>query len=118
MWVITTFGFFSIVQEPKHNTLMVRARTKRDLQELRERHLPELGEIVEGADPDYKYSATAPREAVARVFGETAMSIDYRDLRDSVLALQGFRRATLYGRIWNILWTLQEEEHWFDPETT
>jgi hypothetical protein len=46
------------------------------------------------------------------------MSIDYRDLRDSVLALQGFRRATLYGRIWNILWTLQEEEHWFDPETT
>jgi hypothetical protein len=114
VWLITTFGFFSIVQEPGHDVLTVRARTRHDLEELKNRFLPELGEIIEEADGDYKYRAMGCRHAVARAVGEIAMSIDYRNLRDSVLALQGYRRASLYGRIWNMLWILQEEERWFD----
>ncbi len=115
MWLLTTFGFFDIVQEAGGDSLSVRARTKHDLQEFERRYVPELGKIMEGTDPDYRYKAAAPREAVARAVGEIAMNIDYPCFRDSVLMLQGFRRATLYGRIWNMLWSLQEEEQWYDP---
>jgi hypothetical protein len=114
--LITTFGFFSIVGEPEHDFLAVRARTRRDLEELKSRFLPELGEILEGTGKDYKYAAMGHRNAVARAIGEIAMSIDYRDFRDTVLVHQGYRRASLYGRVSSMLWILQEEEQWFEPD--
>lgn len=114
MWLVTTFGFFSIVLEPGQDILTVRARTRHDLEELKNRFLPELGEIIEGAGKDYKYEATCHRNAVARAVGEIVMGIDYSKFRDSVLTLQGYRRASLYGRIWSMLWILQEEEQWFE----
>jgi len=114
VWLITTFGFFSIVQKPGDDILVVRARTRQDLDRLKIKYIPELGEIIQGTDEDYKYVADGPRDAVARAVGEIAMTIDYRDLRESVLTLQGYRRAMLYERIWNILWKLQVEEQWFD----
>ncbi len=115
MWLITTFGFFSVVRKPGDDNLIVRARTRYDLQELRERFLPELGETTENAVADYKYSASVRRDAAARAIGEIVMNIDYASLRDRVLSLQGFCRALVYGRISNILWGLQEDEQWFDP---
>lgn len=114
MWLVTTFGFFDIIHGREDDLLVVRARTKRDLQELKERYLPELEDAPQDGS-DYKYSATAPREAVSRAMGEIARKIDYPSLRESVLARQGFLRATLYGRISSMLWTLQEDEQWFEP---
>lgn len=114
MWLITTFGFFSIVQDNTNGLLAARARTRRDMDALRSRYLPEMGEIAEDGNDDYKYVAQVPREALARAMSEIAMHIDYQDFRDSVLALQGYRRSMLYERIWNILWKLQEEEQWFN----
>lgn len=114
MWLMTTFGFFDIIQDRDADVLMVRARTRRDLEALRERYLPELQDAPQNGS-DYRYSGSAPREAVSRAMSEIVRDIDYPGLKESVLGRQGFLRATLYGRISSMLWTLQDDEHWFEP---
>jgi hypothetical protein len=50
VWLLTPFGFFSIVRKPDDvdvETLTIRARVKSDLEVLREHYLPSLGKIEE-----------------------------------------------------------------------
>lgn len=84
MWLITTFDFFRVVQKPGDDIFIVRTRTRQDLGRVKTKYIPELGEIIQGTDEDYKYVAGGPHDAVARAVGEIAMTIDYRDLRESV----------------------------------
>jgi hypothetical protein len=49
MWMITTIGFFSVVQDHDDpDRLLVRARVREDLERLRDEYLPDL-HIVENA---------------------------------------------------------------------
>lgn len=110
MWLLTPIGFFSIVRKPwdgDGDTLTVRARVREDLDALRERFLPELGEIADDPKADYRYRAQAPREAVADAARRLAASIDYDNFKDEVAARQGAKRAHLYHDVWSVLYRLQ-----------
>jgi len=51
MWLITSVGFFSIVEKPddrEAGTLTIRARVREDLEALRRQFLPDLAPIQEG----------------------------------------------------------------------
>ena len=64
MWLITSVGFFSIVEKPSDvaaGTLTVRARMRSDLQASKAAHLPSLRPIRESTDTDYRLRATEPR---------------------------------------------------------
>jgi hypothetical protein len=96
MWLLTPFGFFSIVQ--KHDdddTLTVRARVRSDLINLKATLLPELGKIGESHDTDYRFRAKAPRKAVADAMSKMAMTLDYSNFKDQVAKVQGGKRAPL-----------------------
>lgn len=113
MWLITNFGFFSIVRKPEDvapQTLTVRARVQADLELLRTRYLPNLGPIAADAGTDYKYRAKAPKADVAMALRHAAEDIDYSNFKDSVSQSQGPKRAHLYHRLWDILYELQEDE--------
>ena len=67
MWILTPTGFFSVVQKPADipaNTLTIRARVAADLDALRRTVLPLLGPVTESSYNDYRFRATAPRQAV------------------------------------------------------
>ena len=111
MWLMTPIGFFSIVE--KHDdrdagTLTVRARVEGDLAELKARYLPELGEIQAHLGTDYRYRATAPKEAVARALSQLALNLDYSNFKDEVYRVQGYERARVYGEVWSSLYELQD----------
>jgi hypothetical protein len=111
MWLITTFGFFSIVEKPEDRGtghLTVRARVRADLEQLQAKHLPELGPISESRHSDYRFRARAPREAVTRAIAEAARAIDYDNFKDAVAARQGYPRARAYGEVWEVLYGLQK----------
>ena len=77
MWMMTTFGFFSIVEKPSDRaagTLTVRARARADLDHLRAEILPGLGPTVDHAGTDYPYRAVAPRGEVAVALAAGALS--------------------------------------------
>jgi len=107
---MTNFGFFSVVEKPgdkQAGVLTVRARVRDDLIALRNRYLPELGEIEANAGTDYKYRARISRDALANAVARIVGDIDYQNFKSSVGKEQGNERAHVYTDVWNALYKLQ-----------
>lgn len=84
MWLITKYGFFSVVQKsgsPK-DELTVRSRVRADLESLKLKYLPELGTITESASTDYRYRAKAKRSDVMAALVKAVGDIDYSNFKD------------------------------------
>lgn len=112
MWLLTTTGFYSIVEKPwdrPKGTLTVRARVRKDL-ELLGGQLPELGPIAEDPEADYRFRAQAPRAAVAKAMFRLAESLDYDNFKGAVADRQGRGRAHLYHEVWEVLSQLSPRE--------
>jgi len=108
MWLMTNIGFFSVVQKRDDDVLTVRARVKSDLEALKEKYIPTLGNILEGKGTDYKYRAKVSREDLAEAMRKIVMDIDYSNFKDSVAKKQGYKRASIYGEVWSDLMSLQK----------
>jgi 8-oxo-dGTP pyrophosphatase MutT (NUDIX family) len=118
MWLMTKFGFFSIVQKPGDagaGMLTVRARVRADLEALRAAYLPEMGEITENAGTDYRHRACVPREALAAALRQIVLDIDYGNFKNAVHKTQGAQRSELYHQVWNILYALQDADAEAEP---
>ncbi|WIY83019.1 hypothetical protein [Propionimicrobium sp. PCR01-08-3] len=73
MWIFTTKGFISLVQDRNdHSMLQVRARDPQDLRAL----FPHA-EVAETPDADYRYRARVPRQEVCEVLTDAINEIDY-----------------------------------------
>lgn len=110
MWLITPIGFFSIVQKPEDieaGILTLRARAKDDLMALRQKYLPELGDIQKGGGTDYPYRARATKADVAAVMARLVEDIDYSNFKNVVHERQGSTRAHLYGKVWEVLYKIR-----------
>jgi 8-oxo-dGTP pyrophosphatase MutT (NUDIX family) len=111
MWILTPFGFFSIVRKPGDagaGTLTVRARVRADLEALREACLPGLGAIVAHAGTDYPYRAQVPRGELAQALASVVSGIDYGNFKDEVSRRQGAARAKAYSKVWSVLFDLED----------
>ena len=110
MWLMTTVGFFSIIQERPDDTLLtIRGSARGDLEALRDRYLPRLSDIEEGPETDHKFRAQASREAVAQALSRIAMDIDYATFKETTKELEGSRTARIQGGLWEVLGELREE---------
>jgi hypothetical protein len=107
MWLMTDFGFFSIVKKEGDDYLTVRARARQDLLNLKKRYLPAIGAIEVSDYTDYRYRVQVPREAFAEAMKEIALDIDYPNFKNSVAAKQGKARARIYEDVWHRLMELQ-----------
>lgn len=110
MWIVTEFGFFSVVEKPgdaKAGALTVRARVKADLERLRDLYLPELGPIAESKVNDYRFRAKAPRAAVAAAAARAVEGIRYENFKAQVRKTQGQKREAVLHDVWHALYQLQ-----------
>jgi 8-oxo-dGTP pyrophosphatase MutT (NUDIX family) len=113
MWLITNFGFFSVVRKPDDHTkksLTIRARAKSDLENLRKKYLPQMSAVVEGGGTDYKYRTRVSQSDFAKAMEQIALDVDYSNFKDSVAKTQGSGRSHLYHKVWSVLYELQETE--------
>lgn len=110
MWLLTEFGFFSIVSphEPeKRDQLLVRARQRGDLEAFAVR-LTESGEldappaVIETPDRDYRFRLYAPKAMVTDVIATAVDDIDYTNFKARV-ADDNAPRAKLYEKVWSVL---------------
>jgi len=113
MWLYTTEGFYSIVQDRNNaSRLMVRARDLNDLRNFRHRlrdaNPDNRVDIVETVNADYLYRLFAPRQDVMRVVGDLTCSIDYDNYKNAVSIVQGHERASIYMRVWSAMVDLQK----------
>ena len=110
MWFITNFGFFSIVQKRGDSDLTIRSRVKRDLESLREKYLPRLGEIKKSDVTDYRYRAKVSPADLAEGMGKMIRDISYDNFKNCVAEKQGSKRAHIYHKIWEDLLQLSDED--------
>jgi hypothetical protein len=110
MWLITNFGFFSIVQKQGDSDLTIRSRVRGDLEALRAKYLPGLGEIRRSNVTDYRYRAMVAPADLAEAMGKIIRDITYDNFKNRVAEKQGPRRAHVYHRVWEDLLELSEED--------
>lgn len=109
MWLATTRGFYSAVEDwdnPK--VIRVRARVRADLERLDDlvkggvRH-----RIERDAQADYLYRVELTRAEWMRVCALLATELDYPNFKNAVTARQGGWRASVYHRVWAVLISLE-----------
>lgn len=111
MWLITSFGYFSIVQknsDKEAGTLTIRARIRRDLETLQQRYLPNLGPIDDSSGADYPYRAKAKREDVAQAFAQAMMDVRYSNFKAEIACQQGLERERICSEAWLTMRKLEE----------
>ena len=102
MWLFTPEGFFSVVTaEEFGHELQVRARSAEDLDRLRDRHFPELGDTVRLLGRDYPVRAFTTRDDLAQCLVRVAQALDYSNFKSAVGVRQGRQRAHIYGDVWS-----------------
>lgn len=108
MWLFTTQGFYSVVaHRDDPGTLIVRARTRADIEALREQ-VPAI-EPFEDPSADYRHRAYVSRGEWLAAVAELTAELDYDNFKSEVAREQGHERAGVYGRIWGELLGLQRD---------
>lgn len=115
MWLFTPVGFFSIVCDPDKDRLVVRARVKQDLADLKARYLPELTRITTTRHCDYGFRGYAPHQAVATAVARITLEITYTNFKSTVFRTQGAARERTYEKVWSLMTTLQPFEPYSIP---
>ena len=80
-----------------------------DLEALKEKYFKQtMGEIQVNTGSDYKYRSKVPREAMAEAMHQITMDLDYSNFKNSVADNQGYERASVYGNVWQTLYSLKK----------
>ncbi len=107
MWLVTTQGFYSVVAHREDpDTLIVRARSREDLEALRDQ-VPDL-EPFEDPSADYRHRAYVTRAEWLAAVAQLTCDVDYDNFKSAVAERQGRERAGVYGAVWADLLALQE----------
>ena len=107
MWLFTTDGFYSVVQDTYDNTkVIVRARTKEDILRLAHKL---GGEITVRHTPtaDYEWRIHMSRILWGTYLGTALAEIDYPNFKNAVASKMEPGRAGLYQRVWATMLELQ-----------
>lgn len=110
MWMVTDRGFFSVVDkgEPE-GCLCVRARVRADLEGLCQLDsLKAYADSIEESNvSDYRFRIHPKREDWIEAAADLAGRIDYDNFKNAVADRQGRKRASIYSKVWTVLYRLQ-----------
>lgn len=113
MWIITTRGFLSVVQNTdaheSHEALLVRASVRGDLDHFADfaaRH-GEGPVVASTPDADYGYRLTVSRGMFAAYLSEQVDALNYPNFKDEV-GKKDPKRAHVYMGVWTALRKLRE----------
>jgi hypothetical protein len=104
MWLFTTTGFYTVVaHNDMPDTLIVRARVKKDLIDLKRDYMPELSKITFHLDYDYPYRSFISHADFGKGLAKMAMDINYEKFKSEVARKQGHKRSGLYTSVWSLM---------------
>ena len=122
MWLFTQYGFFSAVcaregdgsytNRVDPTRIMVRARLKTHLENLKRRFKDTIGdvEIIETPDTDYRYRVFVDKSKWTHMLESIGDEIDYDNFKSQVARHQGSSGATYSHSlhdVWSIMHRLQ-----------
>jgi len=119
MWLFTIYGFYSTAcaagadGAPDPDTVMVRARKKRHLQNLKGRFPAIQGEIVTTKDTDYGYRVILPKAEWVSILGELAQEQSWSNFKNEAAQFQGGAHddyIEALHRVWSVMHRTQDSE--------
>jgi hypothetical protein len=108
MWLITTQGFLSVVQNLNStgpdDALLVRGRVRADLGRFADFAARRDGwpAVVESPDADYGFRLTTSREVLAAFVAEHVASLDYPNFKGEIYKADPVREK-VYEDAWPVL---------------
>jgi hypothetical protein len=111
MWIFTTTGFYTVAENTKdRNTVLVRARVKKDLEDFRDVYVrpDQDAKITYHETYDYPYRMILPKNIFAEAMALTALDVNYPKFKEAVAKRQGRSRANFYTMLWGHLTRLEE----------
>lgn len=106
MWIITCFGFFSVVRKPGDEDgcwITIRGRVRSDLESLRDGYLPGSESVVETSGSDYRYRFRVKAADFGDALRRMATDIDYDNFKDAVAERQSIARHDIYTNVWSVM---------------
>ena len=97
-------------EKPGEKDLTIRSRVRKDLEALRDKYLPDLGEIVRNDNTDYRYRAKVSHVDLANAVSQMVLDIDYDNFKNTVAKVQGHNMSHVYSNVWEDLLVLEKEE--------
>jgi len=107
MWMMTKIGFFSIVEKPP-GKICIRARSRKDLENLLEEVLGVASKIIKTPKNDYPYRVIVDREEFMRCFDTFLKLVTYSNFKNEV-AKTDPQREKLYHQVWALLRQIEEK---------
>jgi hypothetical protein len=108
MWIITTHGFLSVVQNLNSNgpedALLVRGRVRADLERFSDFAGGRGGRppVVETHDADYGFRLTTSRKLLAAFVAERVATLDYPNFKSEIYKTDPVREK-VYEDAWAVL---------------
>jgi hypothetical protein len=109
MWLMTRFGFFSIVMDNQNKIYKVRARAKKDLQNLLD-EVPQLKnhEILTYPSADYRYRILIDQAQLNALYAHFASTINYGNFKDAIYDIADQKdKLGHYHRVWEEMYGYQ-----------
>lgn len=110
MWIMTPYGFFSIVQVnegPPHrvdvNVMQIRARNRAHLEALKEAARISLPPIRAKGGTDYPYRIITTREVVGKIMIDIVCDINYKNFKGEVTGWRGdYTFVDFLHKVWHL----------------
>jgi len=108
MWIITTSGFLSVVQNLNstgpEDALLVRGRVRADLERFADFAAGRgaRSAVVESPDADYGFRLTTSREVLAAFVAERVAALDYPNFKSEIYKADPVRE-NVYEDAWAVL---------------
>jgi len=116
MWIFTTCGFVSAVQDWNDTgCLLVRARDRASLESLA---TATKTSVEHSPDADYPYRLQVSKDAFATWIAQQGTAIDYPNFKSEVAASRGAKFAGVLGKVWSILHEVEDPSARHRPDPT
>lgn len=111
MWLVTTIGFFSVVEHNnRRDAVLVRARVRADLERLLHLDGGSAHAIESTPTADYPYRKAIHKKRWQALLHKMGGQVDYPNFKAAVATRQGPDRARVYHELWNRLLDLERED--------
>lgn len=100
---MTQHGLYSVIEDADPAYLLIRARRKKDLENLAEL-VTFKAEVIDSEESDYRYSIRLKRGSARRLLAATFDHINYPNFRDAISRTPDQREKIFsYRQIWSTL---------------
>ena len=101
MWLMTKYGFYSIVQK-QLGEFHVRAREKKDLENLIQEIPLSDAKILESRTTDYAYRIIVKKEDVLAILHFLGETLDYDNFKDKINRTPDQKHKP-YHKVWGVI---------------